>query len=473
MNHQISVAMMQRNEGELLKAWINHYMQITSADLITIIDNGSYENKTLDALKYGENLGIKVERKYSSPEDFERKGHIVYNALKVFSGKEIFLLPCDCDEFLVCEKNNLQVELERLKQTKDNGFRIDRYYNSIPYSEKYYITLAKKVIFFDILPRKFDIGFHLGGGEALSLKKTNLSFIHFHNQIFENILRSAREKLKLRVPNFEKDTLKSHKGKGGHLIKYFFMNNEEYMRQFDKYKTIDLENKLNVENINYARRLSCENNIDEDRRENEEQKLKISFNHAHHYNKIRMTPCEADLYFSHIIGVEKVLEFGMGGSTFFACNANVKHVGTVETDSQFMESAVENLNLSPFIESRILNIFMRNIGRTKLWGYPIVPPPVEVIRQFVEIPEEFRDSEIFFIDGRYRVACGASIYLNASNKNAKILIHDFDRRRAWYNALREIYTIEEVSGTLVRLKIKNNERDTAQKILDKYISDPR
>ena len=63
MSVHLSIVMMQKDEGELLKAWCYHHLRITDASNICIFDNGSTCQKTL-ILKEAESKGITVRREY-------------------------------------------------------------------------------------------------------------------------------------------------------------------------------------------------------------------------------------------------------------------------------------------------------------------------------------------------------------------------------------------------------------------------
>ena len=54
MSVHLSIVMMQKDEGELLKAWCYHHLGITDASNICIFDNGSTCKKTLIILKEAE-----------------------------------------------------------------------------------------------------------------------------------------------------------------------------------------------------------------------------------------------------------------------------------------------------------------------------------------------------------------------------------------------------------------------------------
>ena len=102
MNARLALVLMQKDEGELLKAWIDHHLGITSPDLIHIFDNGSTCQKTRKILKDAYQNGIHVSLAFNRRADFERKGEIICKTIQSIQAKNNsdFVIPLDCDEFL-------------------------------------------------------------------------------------------------------------------------------------------------------------------------------------------------------------------------------------------------------------------------------------------------------------------------------------------------------------------------------------
>ena len=61
--------------------------------------------------------------------------------------------------------------------------------------------------------------------------------MHFHNKPFDVLKKHAKQKLTGRVADFSEASLTQYKDTGSHLVKYFFMTEEEYLNSFPK-KTV-------------------------------------------------------------------------------------------------------------------------------------------------------------------------------------------------------------------------------------------
>jgi hypothetical protein len=472
----MAVAMMQRNEGELLSAWVDYYLSLTDAALVTILDNGSYDPDTLKALDRARELGINVVTKYAESKHFAQKGPLIREALSQFQGQGLFLLPCDCDEFLISrnstgEDDGIATELARLRQTGGTAFRISHYYANFRTRDRYYNSGVRKSFFLDRMPDRLDTGFHMPNLEGIV--QSNFAFVHFHNKSLDRLLLAAREKLKFRTPDFAPATIMEQVKVGRHLREYFELDGPAYARKFEQLHPMTLPRAPSRPAFDAAW-TACIGAADLDEAEAETRiaRYKTPFNHAAHYRTVRMSQVEADFYFYSILGRDRVFEYGMGGSTFFACNAGVQHVGTVETDEAWIRSSTEKLSLSDYIESGVLEIFHRSIGPTKKWGFPLVAPPRDDVARLTEVPPAYRGSDVFLIDGRYRVASGIAIYLTVENPEARIFIHDFPARPA-YQHLLSIYEVAAQVDTLVQLKPRRGRHQRAEAMLAKALSDAR
>ena len=96
----LAIVLMQKDEGELLLAWIDHHLGMTSPERIYIFDNGSTCQKTRKILKDAEGKGVHISYEFSSPADFERKGDIICKTIQSIQSEHSsdFVIPLDCDE---------------------------------------------------------------------------------------------------------------------------------------------------------------------------------------------------------------------------------------------------------------------------------------------------------------------------------------------------------------------------------------
>jgi hypothetical protein len=99
-------------------------------------------------------------------------------------------------------------------------------------------------VFFNARTFKYiDYGFHSGlsiSGQPEA--RTNIIHVHYQHKPFELLLAHARQKLKGRVDVDDIEALKSYKGRGGHLTKYFFLSESQYLKMFDDGAAVFLPN---------------------------------------------------------------------------------------------------------------------------------------------------------------------------------------------------------------------------------------
>lgn len=71
----ISILMMQKDEGALLRHWLNFHSKIIPYQSINVFDNGSSDRETVEILDGAKKAGVNIVQA-NRPTDFERKGAI-------------------------------------------------------------------------------------------------------------------------------------------------------------------------------------------------------------------------------------------------------------------------------------------------------------------------------------------------------------------------------------------------------------
>lgn len=322
----LAVAMMQRDEGPLLAAWIEHYLSLTDPQFISIVDNGSSDVDTLSILEDAKKRGIVVCREFSTREHFEQKGGVIKKILRRYAGKANVFLPCDCDEFLVTTSidsfKNVDVtrqELQRLQNNTNYIVRINKYFFNEPSNDSYYFDRANKSIYFNRSPHKLSLGFHLGQG--IGFIENTLAFFHFHNKSLPLLLRRARFKMSERLPDFAKETLENYSGSGGHLCRYFLRTETEIRRSARRsyvkdFSSADLSPAL-VRAQEACKGAGLEN------ASIVVESLKTPFNHSKNRDITELSVSEADFFFFRTIGCQSYADFGISGETVFAAHTVV------------------------------------------------------------------------------------------------------------------------------------------------------
>jgi predicted RNA methylase len=181
--------------------------------------------------------------------------------------------------------------------------------------------------------------------------------------------------------------------------------------------------------------------------------------------KPHMTENELMLFLSFVRNSENYLEFGCGGSTNIAASYVTKRVISIDSSEKWIETVKEDCR-STKIE---VEFVYKDIGPVGDWGMPIGEPKKkwEDYHNAIWYIENSRDTDLFFIDGRFRVACFAQIILH-SKRNTIIGIHDFNSRQKHYGAINEIGREIACTGDLSFFLSRWKHPEKTVQILEEY-----
>lgn len=105
-----------------------------------------------------------------------------------------------------------------------------------------------------------------------------------------------------------------------------------------------------------------------------------------------------------------------------------------------------------------------DIGQTRAWGHPKEKLRKQSMQyQIAPLLGELKPFDVYFIDGRFRVACVCSALLHASKfgrHDSTVFLHDYGPRPQ-YHVVEEFADIIETSrsGNLVKLRRSRNASD--------------
>ena len=236
---RVSTLMMQKNEKVLLEKWIKYHKEIVGLDNITIFDNGSTNDETINILKKYEKSGLKVIWTHNTQKDFELKGTILGNEILALqeSSNFDFFFPLDCDEFLAvelenskisCEKEDIFAELKKYVGSKDILMIKKQLFNSPISDEWFWPRPDRKCFFYRNNFLSMDVGFHWAKNvHSTTELQTKIVQFHFHNKPYSVAQEHAKAKLLSRVDDFSLETLRNYKGAGVHLVDYFLFSESE------------------------------------------------------------------------------------------------------------------------------------------------------------------------------------------------------------------------------------------------------
>jgi protein O-GlcNAc transferase len=157
--------------------------------------------------------------------------------------------------------------------------------------------------------------------------------------------------------------------------------------------------------------------------------------------KVTLPPSVAEYISNLYSSASIVLEYGTGGSTFLALQANQKSiVYGCDTDSKWLTRLTTEVAISGY-GNRFIPVH-QDIGTTKEWGYPILNDGETIlnrVHQMVNAPiQPWRilantksSPDVILIDGRFRAASFLTSLANIS-KPCIILLDDYVKRPKYH-----------------------------------------
>jgi len=134
-----------------------------------------------------------------------------------------------------------------------------------------------------------------------------------------------------------------------------------------------------------------------------------------------------------------VFEFGLGESTYIAANVSVPRYAGVDSDANWVADARNKVAL---MNAKHFRFHFADIGETKAWGHPVERLAKNLYNyQIQSLASEQSAFDVYYVDGRYRVACACISFLHALKYGAnmthvRVGIHDNERKA--YHALEQI-----------------------------------
>lgn len=172
-----------------------------------------------------------------------------------------------------------------------------------------------------------------------------------------------------------------------------------------------------------------------------------------------MTEKELTLFRSTLTNTKYLLEFGSGGSTYYAIKNGIT-VFSIESSLSFIKIMEKSSLIKRAIKNNKLLYYHANIGLTGEWSIPINTNvdgykywgiPLKQISQMNKpICSHWENIDTVFIDGRYRVACALNLLFHFP-KLDKIIFHDY-LNNPQYKIIENFYSCVDHSDTLAIFK---------------------
>lgn len=180
----------------------------------------------------------------------------------------------------------------------------------------------------------------------------------------------------------------------------------------------------------------------------------------------RMSKREFNLFHSFITKANSYMEFGCGGSTFLASAYVRDTIISVDSSPKWIDMVQQEC-----LKNRLQpQFFLAEIGSIGEWGTPNNEEQKHMWPNYhsgVWGAKGTWGTDLYFIDGRFRVACFAQVYRRAGFQSV-IGVHDFLSRERFYYPIRELgKEIASVDDISFFLPIPDQMR-RSQEIIDEY-----
>jgi hypothetical protein len=182
-----------------------------------------------------------------------------------------------------------------------------------------------------------------------------------------------------------------------------------------------------------------------------------------------MSEKEYALFLSYVVNSDIYTEFGTGGSTFVASTKVKTKIFSIDSSVEWLEQVRNACGDSPLRP----DLHFVDIGPTGAWGAPIDPatkPRWPNYHESIWRISEASKSDLFMIDGRFRVACFAQVILHCTT-DAILCFHDF-ASRPQYHRVHEIAEELDSAEDISFFRPRRDAREMATRILDEYRLNP-
>ena len=238
---KVACLMMQKDEEDLILAWVLYHAKLFGLSNLFVYDNGSTSTVVINLLKNFSSLGLNVDWSRNLPKDFHQKGEILGSKIRELEASDRFdfFIPLDCDEFIAIDNNGIQFDADIINQglndLQDNrAFLVAwAFYNNLADQNCFFKWDHKKTFFASGTFGSLDHGYHKGvSRKAEGLCLTKFIHMHLHFKPYTTLQVHARNKLAAYVDVFDRKALESYQGVGYHVAKHLLISEEDYSARF-------------------------------------------------------------------------------------------------------------------------------------------------------------------------------------------------------------------------------------------------
>jgi GT2 family glycosyltransferase len=163
---------------------------------------------------------------------------------------------------------------------------------------------------------------------------------------------------------------------------------------------------------------------------------------------------------------QRYMEFGMGGSTLIAARSGQREIVAVDSDQRWVQRVRGQPAVAAAIRAGRASLLHADLGPLGEWGFPSDQSGIANWPDYIRLPwteweTRGRRPGLIFVDGRFRLACCLSVAValgpwRAAGESPRVLLHDFDAARPFYQTVMDFFDAEEVVGTLHLLRLRTD-----------------
>ena len=168
--------------------------------------------------------------------------------------------------------------------------------------------------------------------------------------------------------------------------------------------------------------------------------------------ELTLPPEAAEMLRAAYQGAGDILEYGSGGSTVLARSMPGKRVVSVESDKAWADGMRQWFAANPPVSD--VSIHYANIGDTKEWGHPVDETGFRRWPGYalsVWDSDGFRHPDVVLIDGRFRMACFATVALRIT-RPVTVLFDDY-AGRDFYHGVEDLAKPVAFAGRMARFDL--------------------
>lgn len=170
-----------------------------------------------------------------------------------------------------------------------------------------------------------------------------------------------------------------------------------------------------------------------------------------------------------------LLEFGAGGSTFYAAAEcpSLRRIISIESDPEWHARVVEAVR--PYQDEKDIVVLYRTLHcKPQTWGWPSEDCPEADIRAYCYPHDLYalQDVDIVLIDGRFRVACALFCFL-ALRSDVVVMLDDFWGRAETYALVLDYFSIVDTrNDRMVVLRKRTDVSPPSDAVIARSLQNP-